>query len=1295
MRKIISIILVLCICLSLISTAFAADEVITHTIDKTKVTTIQAEEFSNKSGGLVHGTYLSVNLNEWFEYKINVLEDGEFLVKPIIATTSAIFDATISIDGEEQFTGKIKPTSSYSDYQPIKLGIVALTKGEHTLRFGVGLGAMHFDAITLEEYVYISEEDAPVSFKPRTGPYKNIYLPATVEAEDFDMGADGYLSLDGVNDGEKYRPDDGIDIFGNDKVGYYLEMYEKERVSYTVNVESEGIFALNVNKGAGSFNIYFDDKPTPFVLVTNGSSQQLKDYFVANIFITKGTHKVTFEATEPVTKINSFSLLKGEGVYYTLEDLENELPDLTPPEEKKVHSIYKNLYVSPNGSDDADGSKDNPFATLKRAKEEVAKINDDMTGDIVVNIAPGSYRLYETEVFTKEHSGKNGYNVIFKGENIFDAPIIHGGKKVSGWEKHDEFLWKAPLDTEGARNLYINGYPASRSKSKYKNLTTGDYVVPGSEVKRNGVTVDKKNFPHEFSNPSDMEFIANSFWVSNRFPVKDIIFRENDVAIEMDNTAYFGNKSNSSSLTHVTTGRAFYLENAMELLDEPGEFYYNRDEKTIYYYPYSKEDMTKAETYVDETEYLLRVEGDNSSDKVRNITFDNLDFRYGACYVFGKTGMWSHQADSTTPVSGAVNPPAMMPSQITVNYADNVNFVNNRLSCLGSAGIGMYESVTNSKVDGNVICDISGTAVIVGHFDHVDTVADSERCQYVDVTNNVIHRVANEYLQCAGLAVYYEKFINICHNDFKDVPYSAVTIGWGWVTTSPAGNITCNYNRIENPMVNLDDGGAIYTLGPLRQSHIAYNYIVNNQGDYGGALYTDSGSAFLKLHHNVVDNTVRLWSQGQYYTRYMEMYDTYSNTDNYSEREKDNSIGTVLRDLTVVTDGNWPKEAQEIMANAGLEPEYKNLLEKVKLPEWKIPPIYTIPDNKFISMQGSDYIQAEDFLEGGEGVGYHKIKELPNNNAYRPDGVSLMVHPQETGYVIDTNFPGEWIAYETEIKEDGVYEFELKGSHAYKASDPQPAVNVYIDGELVLEHALTAVSDNWYSIKSKVLGKFHMTKGVHHIKIEILENGFFIDAFRFNPEGLTLDLDEYGNDIDYNEGKFVTEEEFLSNGSKVETETLVSFTDLNDHWATRAVLETAKKGIVNGFPDGSFKPDEGVTLEQTILMAYRALKINPKSSALEDAKARKVYSDGDDLSKVLTREEFAEVIMKVYTVKVGQFNYSYKDDVFTDMDEITKDRLIYVLGAYGTKLMEGDIDGAFRPKDIVTRAEAATVLNRI
>lgn len=68
--------------------------------------------------------------------------------------------------------------------------------------------------------------------------------------------------------------------------------------------------------------------------------------------------------------------------------------------------IYKEVYVSTQGNDLSDGSKNSPFKSIEKAKEYVKTISDNMTGDIVVHIEKGTYYLEDTMVFKNEDSGK-------------------------------------------------------------------------------------------------------------------------------------------------------------------------------------------------------------------------------------------------------------------------------------------------------------------------------------------------------------------------------------------------------------------------------------------------------------------------------------------------------------------------------------------------------------------------------------------------------------------------------------------------------------------------------------------------------------------------------------------------------------------------------------------------------------------------------------------------------------------------------------------------------------------------
>ena len=87
------------------------------------------------------------------------------------------------------------------------------------------------------------------------------------------------------------------------------------------------------------------------------------------------------------------------------------------------------LYVACDGNDSADGSKNNPFATIKRARDEIRELKKN--GEIgskgaVVYIRGGLYQQFETVELTKEDAGADGAPIVYRGYPGEEVKIIGG-----------------------------------------------------------------------------------------------------------------------------------------------------------------------------------------------------------------------------------------------------------------------------------------------------------------------------------------------------------------------------------------------------------------------------------------------------------------------------------------------------------------------------------------------------------------------------------------------------------------------------------------------------------------------------------------------------------------------------------------------------------------------------------------------------------------------------------------------------------------------------------------------------
>ena len=1312
-KKVLSLILAMMLMLSCCVTLTAAADVIE--LSTTRETKIEAEDWSNNydpetgdiplAGG---GTYLSFNPNEWVQYNIKVPVAGKYRIGIFMATPGASVTYDISIDGTTVYKTPVSGTTSFFDFQLKELEPITLAGGQHIIRFKNVDTGNHFDYFTIS---YIDPDDQGASAGKVSGSYKSRALPTVIEAEDYDLGETGSYSKDGKNNGNAYRPKDKLDIFASKDGGYYVKLAEGEHARYSFDVKVAGYYTLYTSasaQGAGIITV----NGLPYEIKAEFSNTEKK---ACSIYLPVGTHYVE---VKPSSRFDlSFDYLRFQSEYkpeeyFTLDALSKPVDEDAKVVEEE-HPVYANLYVSVNGSDDNDGSKEKPFKTINKAKETAAKMSSAMTGDIIVNIDSGTYFLEETEVFEPKHSGQNGFDIIYRGTDKNNLPRISGGVDITGWEKHTDKIWKASVDSvEEIRNLYVNDFPATRARTKYMYVNTDFYDDPDTKTMNDGMFVKKQNFIREFKRPQDIEILFPIQWNCHFLPVEDIIVPEDGeyVTIKMKQP-YFDTACTFTAVNAliVKKGEDFYMENAYEFLDEPGEFYFDRGEKVVYYYPESGINMQTAKTTVAKTEGLIDVKGDSIKNKVQNLKFENLAFRYGAWNEVSEKGYITRQAgegiDTTTGKSYVIH------SQVSVNRAMNIDFSGCDFACLGSDALSFVEAVSNSTINGNTFRDLSGSAIAIGRIDHyknkeVLASTDQEMCCNIDVTNNVIRRLAGEWRGNVPITVYYAKNVNILHNDLSSVPYTAITVGWGWGSRNPedGGNHKVSYNKIHDVLTSLHDGSHIYTLGALPGSEISYNHLSKTNYSLGG-VYSDSGTSYLDIHHNVIDcsDVTTWWYQQTGNTKDNRAYDNYAVSSKYFDSKQGqyrdyslhgpdkNSMGNEIQSHHVVADGNWPDEAKGIMASAGLEAGYEYLLDRVEMPEGRYCRLTGIPDNLYATEYSKQWYQAEDYKKGGQGIGYYKKTEI-FGSAYRPDeGVSLIKNVKGMGYQIDNNNNGEWFAYDIEIPADGEYYLDIFASHGWSDDvTPQPGINVYVDGKLIQED-FDIPRTGWGSNTEMQVGKYNLKAGKHVMKFEWTGEGFYFDAFRIHDGKYYDTLDGTENDASYDEG-VVGERKVTS----AEEQEKFSFVDCVGHWAEEEILTMYEAGYIKGVSETEFAPLAKVTLKQTALLLMRAISENSDDAKWEqDALRIGIINGNENYNAQISREKFADMIMKAYLHKLGSYDIAVGGEIFADFDDVDSKYATAVRGAKRNGIMQGDENGNFNPKSGLSRAEAAVVVRRL
>ncbi len=524
------------------------------------------------------------------------------------------------------------------------------------------------------------------------------------------------------------------------------------------------------------------------------------------------------------------------------------------------------LYVAPNGSDANPGSEARPFQTIAKARDVVRARAADMSGDIVVVLRDGTHVLHETLSFDHRDSGRNGRRVIYRGAPG-ETPIVSGGKAITGWQPGTAGRWTARTDVPDFRQLYVDGRRAARARGP---------IPDGLKLQGNDGYLTTQGKLADWANPGEIEFCYPVVWTLTRCKVKSIRRRDAGAFIEMQKP-YF---EHARTKEGVRVELPAYMENALELLDEPGEWYLDRRAGVVHYMPRSGDDMKSAKVIAPAVETLVALCG-TPDEPVHDIRFEGITFAHGSWLQPNKTGLVGVQANFVLEPDNHLkrkfgltivhNEHTKNPANIVCRAVRSVRFERCTFTKLGGAGIDLDYGAQDNAIVGCTFHDISGSAIQIGAVLKDDHHPEDPRLIVKDnrVIDNHIHHVAIEYKGGVGVFAGYTEGTVIEHNEISHLPYSGISIGWGWGeqdagggaahyeqpfrydTPTPAKNNRIAFNHIHHVMAELQDGGGIYTLGNQPGTVIRANHIHDNPGMPGG-IYLDEGSGFIEVTGNVV-----------------------------------------------------------------------------------------------------------------------------------------------------------------------------------------------------------------------------------------------------------------------------------------------------------------------------------------------------------------------------------------------------------------------------------------------------------
>jgi hypothetical protein len=174
---------------------------------------------------------------------------------------------------------------------------------------------------------------------------------------------------------------------------------------------------------------------------------------------------------------------------------------------------------------------------------------------------------------------------------------------------------------------------------------------------------------------------------------------------------------------------------------------------------------------------------------------------------------------------------------------------------LGSGGLMSSEGSRDNMVDACHFSDISGSAVTFGGIQD-GSQGDADQFTKNNVLRgSLIERTGVEYGGTAAVTIGWAQDTVIEQSTIREVPYTGVSLGWGWGQASYMKNNTVRFTEVDRAMCGrMVDGGSVYTLGPQLGSSLNNNWLHGQCHGYG-LLYHDSGSQGFDDYSNVLSDS--------------------------------------------------------------------------------------------------------------------------------------------------------------------------------------------------------------------------------------------------------------------------------------------------------------------------------------------------------------------------------------------------------------------------------------------------------
>lgn len=531
------------------------------------------------------------------------------------------------------------------------------------------------------------------------------------------------------------------------------------------------------------------------------------------------------------------------------------------------------IYVSTNGSDEGTGAKEYPLSSLDKAREIALEHAGKKKIDIIVG--NGIYYLPNTLLLHAGFSGTERYPITFKAANEGKA-IISGGEELElNWGPYKSGIFVASVSGDKTIDqLYVNG--KRQKMARFPNAREGKNVFDTWDLEHSTVP-DPDNDPLDPQRISNWEDPAGAYihamhfalWGDMHWLVKG---KNNDGSLDMEG----GWQNNRPSPVHP---RYRIVENVFEELDAPGEWFYNKQQGKLYYYPPEEIDLQGAKIEIVRLKHLIEFNG-SKENPVRFVTLDGFVFRHTA-RTFMENKEQLLRSDWTTYRGGAIlfngAEDCMVENCEFDQLGGNSIFVNNYNRRIGIKSCYIHHSGANGVAfvgDPNMV---RSPLFRYGEqdFEKMDRTPGPKGDNYPAdcyVEDCLITMTGRDEKQTAPIQISMSHKIRISHCSIYDVPRAGINISEGTF----GGHVIENCD-VFNTVLETGDHGSFNSWGrdrfwtpDIRETAkevarhpdlhkldmLDLNIIRDSRWrcDHGWDIDLDDGSSWYRIYNNVLLN---------------------------------------------------------------------------------------------------------------------------------------------------------------------------------------------------------------------------------------------------------------------------------------------------------------------------------------------------------------------------------------------------------------------------------------------------------